>query len=387
MREPSDDWTREEQDAYTMEHDRRASLPAWQRGISLADLLDKEFPPIRYVVDGYIVEGLTVLAGAPKARKSWMMLDAAVAVATGDKAFGTILCEHGDVLFLGLEDNQRRLKDRLDKMSVIQRNHHLMICTQWAAGDEAVEAIEAWARGVEKPTLVVVDVLARVREFTGREASYEADYRALVALHDLASRLAIAVVVIHHTRKAGADDPFDEVSGTRGLTGAADTVLVIRRDNTGGASFRATLYGRGRDIPEIETAIEFDDETYRWKVLGEAWKVADTAERQEVLDVLRDAGRALRVKDIAEELGKTAANISKMLRAMLKAGLVMQPSYGCYTPVEVVETVEVESDSSTTSTTSTTSTDPKQARRSCPACAGGGCLKCGHKGYVRGCEP
>ncbi len=313
-----------------------APRPAYMRGITAVELMGKTFPPFRWIVHGYVVEGLTLLAGAPKARKSWMMLDVAHAVATGGYALGTAHCEHGDVLYLALEDNQRRLQDRLRKMGVTEPPERLRFCTEWPTGDDAVAQIEAWAHSVEKPVLAVVDVLARVRDFTGRDPSYEADYRALVALHDLATRLGLAIVVIHHTRKRGADDPFDEVSGTRGLTGAADTVLVIKRDNTGGPSFRATLYGRGRDIPEIETAIEFIDEDYRWKILGEAGQVADTVEQQQILDALHDAGEPMKLADIAEALGKSKSNVANMLRKMLDAGLILKPATGCYTPMKTV---------------------------------------------------
>ncbi len=344
--------------------------PAYMRGITAAELMGKTFPPFRWIVHGYVVEGLTLLAGAPKARKSWMMLDVAHAVATGGYALGTAHCEHGDVLFLALEDNQRRLQDRLRKMGVTEPPERLRFCTEWPTGEDAVAQIEAWAHSVEKPVLAVVDVLARVRDFTGRDPSYEADYRALVALHDLATRLGLAIVVIHHTRKSVADDPFDEVSGTRGLTGAADTVLVIKRDNTGGPSFRATLYGRGRDIPEVETAIEFIDEDYRWKILGDAGQVADTVEQQQILDLLRQAGAPKKVKEVAELVGKSVANVSKMLVKMAKAGLVSNPAFGSYGPVEVVEPVEVGGAwGGGTSTTSTTST-------ACQGCAGSGCKWC-----------
>lgn len=347
--------------AWTTFEPEDAPKPAYLKGITADALMAKTFPPIRYVVHGYIAEGLTVLAGPPKSRKSWLMLDVALAVSGDGHAMGSAACEHGEVLYLALEDNERRLQSRMRKMGVTKPPERLRFCTNWSVGNDAVAEIEAWARDAENPVLAVVDVLARVREYTGRDASYEADYRALVALHELATRLGLAIVVVHHTRKASAEDPFDEVSGTRGLTGAADTTLVVLRDNTGGSSVRATLYGRGRDIPEIETAIEFDDDTCRWKVLGEAWKVADTAEQQEILNIL---DRPMKVKEVAELVGKSVANVSKLLGKLMRAGLVSNPSFGCYAPVELVEAVEVEHEgASTISTTSTT----------CLRCAGESC--------------
>lgn len=65
----------------------------------------------------------------------------------------------------------------------------------------------------------------------------------------LADEQSVAIVLVHHQRKMAAEDPLDTVSGTTGLTGAVDTVLVLTRDGNG-----TTLHGRGRDIEEVEDA-------------------------------------------------------------------------------------------------------------------------------------
>jgi hypothetical protein len=82
-----------------------------------AVLAEQDFPPVAFVVPGYIAEGLTVIAGRPKTGKSWLALGWAAAVADGGMAFGSIPVEAGDVLYLALEDNQRRLKGRLKQMT------------------------------------------------------------------------------------------------------------------------------------------------------------------------------------------------------------------------------------------------------------------------------
>ena len=51
-----------------------------------------------------------------------------------------------------------------------------------------------------------------------------------------------------------ADDPLEMVSGTNGLTGAADAILILNRDSQG-----CTLCGRGRDLDEFDRAVQFDE--------------------------------------------------------------------------------------------------------------------------------
>jgi hypothetical protein len=64
--------------------------------VTAAELADMIFPPVCYVVDGYIAEGLTILAGKAKIGKSWLALNFAIAVAAGGIAFGSIPVEAGE---------------------------------------------------------------------------------------------------------------------------------------------------------------------------------------------------------------------------------------------------------------------------------------------------
>lgn len=155
---------------------RRRREPAWRRGISAAALMQMDFPPINYVVPDYVAEGLTLLAGAPKIGKSWMSLGLGVAIASGRPAFGSIPVDQGDVLYLALEDNARRLKRRLLKMGVTTPPERLTLCTDWPGLDEGcVDEIAEWIASVEKPTLIVVDVLSKVRPSDGGKARLALD--------------------------------------------------------------------------------------------------------------------------------------------------------------------------------------------------------------------
>ena len=248
---------------------------------SAASLRMKKFDPIRYIVPGYIAEGCTLLAGRPKLGKSWLMLDVGLAVAGGRYCLGDTKCEQGDVLYLALEDNERRLQSRITKILGTLGSEwpeQFQYATEWPrANAGGLDAIRDWIKAAKNPRLVVVDVLAMFKPASGnRDNQYEADYHAIKGLQAIASEFQIAIVIVHHTRKSGSDvDPFrKDVSGTLGLSGAADTCIILDRDGSG-----ATLYGRGRDVEEIEAAVEFDRNTCRWRILGAASDVRRTDER------------------------------------------------------------------------------------------------------------
>jgi biotin operon repressor len=307
----------------TAEAPNRNDKLSWRpRLISARELLEMEFPAISYIVPGYIAPGATILAGRPKLGKSWLALEMALAVASGGTCLGSIQCEQGGVLYLALEDNRRRLKERIDRIHSAGAPGplNLQFETEWPRASEGgLKFIREWLGAHPDARLIVVDILTIFRDVrNGRDTPYEADYAAVKCLQSLAMEYSVAIVIVHHTRKsAGETEAFDKVSGTLGLSGAADTTLVLDRDGHG-----CTLYGRGRDIPEIDTAVQFNKDTCKWSVLGLASEVRRTDERTQILDVLKEADEPMSPTEIADALGVPRNNIKQLLFKMAKAGEV-----------------------------------------------------------------
>ena len=159
----------------------------------------------------------------------------------------------------------------------------------------------------------------------GNEQQYDTDYAAVGGLRQLADTYGVAIIIVHHTRKMDADDPLDTVSGTTGLTGAADTTLVLKREGHG-----ATMYGRGRDIEEIEHAMNFDRSSGSWSLLGNAADVKRSPERGRILELLLDRGEPMGPKDIALALGEEENNIRQLLWKMVDDGELQKKDRGKY---------------------------------------------------------
>ena len=241
----------------------KQSSEGWRNTIIAASTLQhRTFDPVKYVVPGLIAEGVTIFAGKPKIGKSWLLLDLCLACAADRFVLGQTKPIQGDVLYLALEDSERRLKKRLHKLWPDgDWPAQLTLTTSWRKADAGgLEDITEWCESAARPVLIVIDTLEKFRPVAKvHAAAYATDYHAIAGLHKLAHTRGIAIVVIHHVRKMEADDPFDMVSGTNGLTGAADTILVLKRQ-----AGSVTLHARGRDIEEKETACRFDQVTCRW---------------------------------------------------------------------------------------------------------------------------
>ena len=249
--------------------------------IAATDLMAMDFPELRWAIDGILPEGAAVLAAAPKIGKSWMADGWAIAIAEGSRAMGLGRVDPGQVLLLPLEDSPRRMQSRLRTLLRGRSlpKDRLDIAFDWPRFGEGFEdQVEAWVSTHPDARLIVVDTLAKVRpqQRTNRQL-YEVDYEDLSVLASIVrAKPGLALVAVHHDRKAEAEDFLDSVSGSHGITGAADTVLVLRRSR---GSADAVLHVTGRDVEEEDYALRFM--AGAWELTGDP--IADGSDERNAI--------------------------------------------------------------------------------------------------------
>jgi len=293
-------------------------------GLTAAQLLDADFPEPKWIVPGFLPEGSTVLAGHPKLGKSWLSFGLAVAVACGGYAFGSIQVEAGDVLYLALEDNPRRMKSRLQKILQGDRPEgleKLNVFHEWERLDEGgLLRLDAWLGEHPSARLVIIDTFQKVKPRARAGGnSYETDYDAAAPLNQLAAKWGVSIVCVHHLRKSDSVDDVEAVSGSYGITGAADAIIGLRRMR---GQCDAVLSITGRDVEEAEHALKWQADFGAWQLLGDAQEFRLTGERAEVVKALRDCGEPVSPKTLWESVrvGKSLTNLKTMLWRMAKDG-------------------------------------------------------------------
>ena len=292
---------------------------------SLQELLSWELPSARWAIPEVLPEGLTLLAGKPKLGKSWLALSAALSIAAGGVALGTQSVTQGDVLYLALEDNARRLQGRARQLlaSMTSVPGGIAFALDWPRlGEGGLASLEDYFKEHPNMRLVVIDTWARVAPPSGerRSSQYEGDYEALIPLKRLADTYHVSILAVHHLRKTGSSDVLDEISGSIGMTGAVDGTLILKRER---GQAEATLFVTGRDIErEQQLALSFDTATAMWSVIGNADEVGRTKARQEMLDLLREQPEGMSPREIAEALEKNYHTTRSILRKMEETGEV-----------------------------------------------------------------
>lgn len=287
---------------------------------TLAELLAAQFAEPRWIVPGLLPVGLAHLSGRPKLGKSWMALQLAVAVCAGGYFLGRKV-EAGGILYIALEDSPRRLQDRLRKLNA-SPTHRVRFETDWPPLDLKDEeghrpgltalATAAYSGQVR---LIVIDTLARA--FGKRDWNDVADAtNALADLQRLALEAEVAILCLDHHRKNSGTlaDPIDDILGSTGKAAVVDTVWgLYRKRGERGATLRVT----GRDVEDLELALEFDVGTFCWQCMGDTREVARTQAQNEVLAVLAQFGEegadAQTVAEATERSRQAARDILERL--------------------------------------------------------------------------
>jgi len=290
-----------------------------------------EYTAREWIVPGLFPTGLTLLAGAAKCGKSWFALGLAASVSLGLSVLGKIEVKKAGVLYLALEDIDRRLQERLS--TIIQGNQapdNLHLFFEWPKFDQGgLEKLDVWLSAHSDVRLVIVDVYAKVKKPNRGKNWYEEDYEALGNLKRLADKHSITLILIVHLSKRRDDeDPLNAITGSTGMSGAPDT-LALLSSNRQMMSGKLTIVGR--DVQQMELALKFDKESTSWIIDGdsEEYKISD--QRTAILDLLRKHKQPMKSGEIAKALNKNDNAIRQLLHKLLRDGDVKKPSYGYYT--------------------------------------------------------
>lgn len=251
----------------------RVSDPAYMPTVTLNQLFEEVFPSRPPIIDGLLYTGTYLLAGAPKVGKSFLVAQIAYHVSTGQPLWDNPV-RKGTVLYLALEDDYRRLQERMSRMFGVEGNENLFFSTcAKTIGNGLDEQIELFIQEHPNTNLIIIDTLQKVREASGETYSYASDYEVIGQLKKLVDAKGICVLIVHHTRKQPAGDKFEMISGTSGLLGCADGAFLLQKEKR--TDLNATLEIVGRDQPDQRLYLTRDTEKLLWQLdhaETELWK-------------------------------------------------------------------------------------------------------------------
>ncbi len=303
-------------------------LPALKT-MDAARILRTEYPPIPFIIPDYLPSGLTFLIGKPKVGKSWLAMQLALSVMTGGKMLNRDV-ERGRVLYLALEDNERRLQTRMRKQNWIAHEGGVEFMFTDTFRDQ-ITALNTGGgkrllRYIEKQKYKVVIVDTFSRSIQGDQLDPAEMTEAVGPLQQYALNKGIALIIIDHMPKNTGDssDPIANIYGSVAKAGVTDTAWAIFKEQ-GRAGAKLAI--NGRDVEEHLLQLTFDRREFYWNCEGNATDVMITETRRAILEALEDLGKS-QAMAVAEATGQPLNHVRERLNDLANEGRVIRTQDG-----------------------------------------------------------
>lgn len=276
--------------------------------IQLIDAEALYYKPLEHpkmLIDGVLSDGLAIMAGDSKIGKSWMVLWMCLQISKGEPVWG-LPTRKTDVVYLALEDREWRVQQRLQDLTDTppENLHFGFSCGQ--LGAELESQIEDVLKDYPSTGLLFIDTLQMVRDnVSAKVNAYAQDYKDLSSLKKIADNHGICIFVVHHTRKErDGGNIFNDMTGSTGIMGVADTGMILRKDDRFGDN--ATLCITGRDVEEKKLKMQMRG--VKWEITEEL--SADDLRKERIPDFV------FKVVDFLFEHRQFEGTVTELLAAV-----------------------------------------------------------------------
>ena len=240
----------------------RMMNPAYLHTVTLNELYETTYPSRPPIIDGLLYPGTYLFAGAPKVGKSFLVAQIAYHISMGLPLWDYPV-NQCTALYLALEDDYRRLQERMFRMFGVESTENLHFATAAKQiGNGLEDQMELFIREHPETRLVIIDTMQKVRELGGDGNLYASDYDIIGKMKQFADKHGICLLLVHHTRKQPAADKFEMISGSTGLLGCADGAFLLQKDQRTGIT--ATLEVTGRDQPAKRIYLNHNPDRLSW---------------------------------------------------------------------------------------------------------------------------
>lgn len=233
-------------------------------------------PPVKYVVkDVFEVPSLNIVYGAPGSLKSMLVADLVCCAVKGENWLSEtnggnktgLQVSPTGVFWIDYDNGERRTHDRfaaLGKGHNLEMEHHLnyvSVPTPWfdAGSESNIEELLAVIKKYEA-RMVVIDNLAAVSGTVDENSPAMA--KIFHNLRWLSEAAQVAVVVIHHARKA---NPYgsrkgDALRGHSSIEGSIDLALYVNRKGKSNTITLEPTKVRGAEVPNITASFTYTND-------------------------------------------------------------------------------------------------------------------------------
>jgi hypothetical protein len=296
---------------------------------TLRDSQQRDIPPIEWIVAGLLCEGLNLLSGNPKGGKSYLSLGTAIAVALGGKVLSSIDVSLCRVLYIAVEDGERRIKSRASYMLADEAEwpSNVHIAHKWPMMTApGLVRLRAWFQRYPDTKLVIIDTWNGVRPAHRAHGDLvKEEYDALTRLKEIGDEFHAAILVIHHMAQRTKEDSIYQAAGTHAMAAVPDVVINFHKKGDN----EAELEVQPRDEEKHNWLVKRDERTSFWLLQGETEVVEAKRNRLAIYELLEENG-PMKPKAIAGSLCLSLPTAQSLCQRMARDGELNHEDYGRY---------------------------------------------------------
>lgn len=303
-------------------------------GKNANEIYTTQYPDIAWIVPGLLPSGMALIGGRPKVGKSWFTMQ--IAQCMGDKVH--LLDQEvmrGKVLYLALEDSERRLKQRMEMQrwsEKSRKNVEFVMLEEFRQkigflhiNDNAKKLYQLVEKG--KYLMTVIDSFNVA--FMGLR-NVDDNPQVTAAMKPLqqysGSNNILTYIIDHHNKlsisNGTSQSPIDNIQNSTAKSSISDTALGVYKLEQG----RIRLMATGRDFKEVDMKLR-TDENMHYQLDGHG-KLTDKEE--DVFDVLAQSHAEMKLAEIADILNIPKSRASERIMKLMDAGLIDKSKYGVY---------------------------------------------------------
>lgn len=279
--------------------------------VTLAELKTRPQTDISWLAKELLPpDGLSLLAGTPKAGKSTASRCLAAAVAGERSSWLGKAVNEGAVLHLPLEERRETVINHYNQLKA-PADRIVLIEDPWPKPKDPVAKLQLLISEIQ-PVLIIIDPLIRCVMIRNTN-DYAEVSEALDPYISLARRFNTHLMFVHHANKHGGEFG-NEVMGTQAITGGVDTIISLKNTN-GQRMFRA--WGRdGVDIPDTMLTLEDG-----WmEVVGTKTEARADELRNGVINLLEDSNEPMGTEEIQKALACKRDTLIGVLKKAVEDG-------------------------------------------------------------------
>ncbi|MCL1814891.1 MAG: AAA family ATPase [Treponema sp.] len=305
------------------------------------EILDRELPPEKWIVDGFIPEtGLHLLMGAGKIGKSWFTLQCAQGIALGGSVMGKIPVEKKRVLYISLEERWKLLLKRAKILDFTKTGNNIIVIEDIDRKEtpNVINSLDFMLELDPSIKFVIIDTMQLFLNVSDLN-DYGPSVNSLRALKVIADKREVSILMIHHTNKSGGNESVDFMErslGSTGITATCDTTIFLTRPRN---EKRADMYITGREVMDKAYTLKMDDNC-GWVLEGDKREVVEGETQRLIAEWLKENSPASPMdifKGLKNEGYKgTYESVKQTCHRMKNAGKLTSESgkYNLFTPAD-----------------------------------------------------